>query len=775
LDQKTTTHTETKTQTPTNTNHDYIKYLPTFAERGKAIAGRVEEIQGNPKYQALSEDKKTQVRANLYKQLVPQSYLGFHLPVPDEKTWVAATAHPLAMMGKPISETYGMQGTTKEDGWNSRRNKETGQDLAIGVSKFEQNISLFGAKVANKTFMEMQNVAQHFSHYDSKGVQTPVLGYSQSETKRLLDNFADAKRARLNSLNYYQDIHPRDTVLGRLDVATGEQLAMLPLYEAVEAGAVKVGARAIVGAGTALGEQSLTKVLTNSKLGGWVAKRLVDSATGLIATTAVTGGDKRAGVAGGVIGAVAGPVLEGYTSAASGIIKYASGPLLEKFIANTIAMAGKPFAEELAKSAFAEMQPAEWWLEHGTQAGIKEYRNASMLGRDLAIFPETETKGKFVNTRTNQTYHYDGKQEQQLIFDHLHKDNLQVRETEDPVMAKLHEGEKVAWDSISYAKFQKPLSALGKEEKDTVMVARMKQISEAAKKAPALLPDLQHLEVQQNLARQSKVNPKFGALMDRLNKINGKTKVADTVTSNIIEDVKKQTGITNADGAVRKVKKAVKETLSASLGMPSDTAAFRNQSRLTLQRDLGEKAKSNWGAFYEQLKKAAKVGVRFETPEQRMLYMYGNRKTLPQELQEKLVGRIRQMRGYGVKEISIPDLQEKADWLHVHLLEMAHSGHFDPSEPGVFASTKSGSPIDGTKYQMQMKIEADQAQIKAVTKALANDPQAQKTFKAAFIGLQKASEKMWQSPETWLQYRNDLADLADEHLKRKINRVGHTF
>ena len=98
--------------------------------------------------------------------------------------------------------------------------------------------------------------------------------------------------------------------------------------------------------------------------------------------------------------------------------------------------------------------------------------------------------------------------------------------------------------------------------------------------------------------------------------------------------------------------------------------------------------------------------MRFESPEHRMLFMYGNRESLPQELQDKLLYRMRQMKGYGPHEMSIADIQNRADWTHVHLLEMAHSGHFQPDEPGMFRSTKIGSPLDRTERKRR-ESEAD--------------------------------------------------------------------
>ena len=57
----------------------------------RLLLERLEAVKDDPKYQALPDEHKAKVRADIYKKYVPASYSGFHLPVPDEKTWVEAT------------------------------------------------------------------------------------------------------------------------------------------------------------------------------------------------------------------------------------------------------------------------------------------------------------------------------------------------------------------------------------------------------------------------------------------------------------------------------------------------------------------------------------------------------------------------------------------------------------------------------------------------------------------------------------------------------------
>lgn len=68
----------------------YINGLPTFEQRTTAIADRLASVKADPKYQALPEQTKTKVLANLYRKYILSAYSDFHRPVPDENTWVEA-------------------------------------------------------------------------------------------------------------------------------------------------------------------------------------------------------------------------------------------------------------------------------------------------------------------------------------------------------------------------------------------------------------------------------------------------------------------------------------------------------------------------------------------------------------------------------------------------------------------------------------------------------------------------------------------------------------
>lgn len=744
-------------------DHSYITKLPTFAARGEAIAKRLEAVKADPKYQALPEEHKAKVRADIYKKYVPASYNGFHLNVPDEKTWVSATGRDTSFKApktaaEKLSDTY-----------KDARNKQFGQDVMVGMGKSVDNIALFGARVANKTFSAMHELDGHFSH-NNDGVLSKAIYNAGDNTKKAIGNFIDSQHSRIQSEDFWIQTHPRDTTIGKLGSDAGEFIATLPLYEAV--GALNILKEATVGAKLVRGAEGpvmpLTAKLARTKVGQFVAKRLINASEMYVSSLVQTGGDNKAAITQAVTGA-------GIESAGSVVVtklKVASAPLIKKWSANVIAMGGKPFAQDLMQSAYTEMQPLAWWLKNGAEAGIPTYKNAITIGKDFHIFPETETTGKFV--KDGQTYHYNGPQERQLIFDHLHKDNLQVRTKADPVMSKLHEAEKTTLDSIAISMKGKPLSELTDAEHTDVIVRRHELIEEAAEEAPYHLPDLLKDEVEHTIESARKQMPELNKFMAQDEQMFG-AKFADVQAANDKQAVAKETGISNANGATKKLRKGAKELApksSASLNASeyathkADTIAYLRapRNRAKVAEAVSDRSRAGLNKFIDVLKEADRSRISFENPTHRMLYHYGNRKGLPTGMSGSLLYRIRQLEGY--EHSSAKDIQKEADWLHVHLLNLAHSGHLGP-EKNVFASSKFDGPLSWTKWQRQLGKEADVAQLDSARKALQQHPTALRAFNSVVGRMQKLSAK-YTTPAEYLEYRNALSEHAS---KARVSNV----
>src|SRR5271156_221501 len=719
----------------------------------------------------------------LYKEVVPQSYAGFHLPVPDEKTWVEASGHSLNEAGKDVFTAKKLSESYKDT-----KGQQLGEDFYAGVDKAYSNMTLFGAHITNKAFSAMFDLDKHYSHANEAMLEKALPSYNIEKTiQRKLQNTEDAYRSRVQSDDFWLQTHPRDTVIGKLASDAGELVATLPLYEAL---GTALPGDAVVGAKLARGAAGpvmpLTARLTTSKVGQFVAKRLINSTRMYLATLGATGGDQKqataAGITGEAIEVTAGKGLElggkGVSALANSKLgqaamqKIASAPLIKKWTANTIAMGGKPFAQDIAHSAWAEEQPLNWWLENGTEARIDKYGPGAMqLSKDLAIIPKSETEGHFVNTRTNETYHYKGAEERQLLFDHLHKDNLQLRSNEDPVMDKLHEAEKYTLQSIAIMRHGKIMSDLTDEEKLGVLGERWDQINQAAAEAPAHLPDLTHAEEEHNIEAERKANPELHALMSHDEQMFG-AKFADVSTENTVTSVQKETGISNAPSAAKKVNRVTRESSGKDIS-PSGFASLNAESvsYLRAPRDRSEvdfingRSKDAYDKTYQLLKKADGGFFKAEKPVQRFLYHYANKAKLPAGIRQSVLHWLKQSpEGAGKTEAEIFQMAKN---VHVRMYDMAKSGHLK-REGNLFASNKFEHPIKGTKWSRMLSDESDQAAIAAAQKALARHPEALKGFNTTVKALQKKAFKS-NRPED-IQAFKDALDTASRAIKTHVQR-----
>ena len=731
-----------KTQTAIeHHDHSYINHLPTIADRGSAIARRLEEVKSNPKYQALDPHKQAAVRADLYKKFVVPSYAGHHLPLPDEKTWVGATGRDTdhLMNGMKYSDTFGS--SNKSNYW--RRNEESNQDMGAGFTKQVAQLKLFGARVANSAFLDTFSLLDHFTHNDQVNAPQKYKDeLNKYETPKVLKNYISAQKAKVQTADFWLQTHPRDTVIGRLDGDIGEQIATLPLYEAVSV--EKIGATVGI---------PLTAKLVKSPIGKWVANRFINATDGYLASLATSGGNKQeaeGGAAGfaafGAAGELAGKVGT----------KIASNPLIKKWTANTVAMAGKPFAEELAKSAMAE---EEFSAAHAdiinpsTGEGLEQIKRAEDV---KSFMQQTQESAEARAARTRLVQDWQKAQEERAKL--------------DPVMHKLHQGEKVSLNSIALALHDKPLSGLSKNQRGMVLARRMQLIDQAASEAPVHLPDLHKAEVQENIDNFRKQSPVANQLMGDLEKLG--VKFADAVTANNTEQIARETGIINNSAAANKVAKVDKAskapvgtimTPQKFVSLKADSVAYLRapRNRVQVAEAISDRSEAGLNKFINVLKKSSSA-IHFEDPAHLMLYHYGNRKELPEGLRRTLLYRLRQVKGN--EFASAKDLKTSADWLHVHLLNMAKSGRL-AEEGNIYRSSKlGGGPMSWTKWQRMLSTEADASDIKLTQQALKQHPIALKAFNTIVSDLH-ATKPNIQTPEEYVLYTKQLNDAANRYHK----------
>lgn len=759
-----TSATKTATQTPTKHDHSYITKLPTFADRGTAIAKRLEEVKANPKYQALPEDHKARIRADIYHKYVPASYSGFHLPVPDEKTWVEATGRDTSqlMPGKKLSETYEK---TKAEGGRSdywRHNTETNQDLGAGYQKFKSSVDLFGTKIATRAFMALHDLHEHFTHETNVNDLLPGIErykleeFQKTATMRALKNHEDSVRAKLQDVDFWQQTHPRDTVIGRLDVMGGEAVAQLPLYEAVGAfgAATKIG-------GVVASKIPLTAKLVASPVGKFVAHRLVEATDGFMTSLVTSGGNTKEAEGGAIGFAVGGAAMEG----AGKVIKIAAAPLIKKWTATLAAMGGKPLAQELAHSAMAEAEVEA--AHHGE--GLAQIKRAE----DIKSFMADTTKSAEARAeRETELGRLGAQQEERANKVKAWKVRQEQRARLDPIMHKLHEGETVSLNSIAMATYQKNLNGLSKNQRALVLAKRFELIDQAAREAPAHLPEMLHDEVAQNIQTARQQAPAFNTLAQQLESLG--LKIDTAPVENAINSVKEETGIKNGLASAKKVTKGTKEVQKqlgsgeeisperfVSLGNESVAYLRAPRNRTTFNAAVSDRSKEGANKFIDELKKASPGNINFEDPAHLMLYHYSNKDKLDKNLGAALVYRLRQTAGR--ESYTAKQLAEEAVATKVHMYSMARSGHLF-TEGNIFRSSQMHGPWKWTKWQRQLESDGDKAVMQKTMGALKQHPEAAKAYKATLKLLKKDRPNI-KTAEQYYEYARKMDDYSNKMLR----------
>lgn len=786
-----TTTTPISTSKPKPVDHSYINKLPTFAERGKAIYNRLDEIKSNPAYRALPAEKQAKVRANFYDKYVVPSYAGFQHPAPGRDLWVSESAKVNSIRDHDVT-TPNKQQSFKDSFGNDKR-KEFGQDLAVGAQKAFAGVAMFGLKVTDKALMQLSNLHSYFNHpqgtYDP--VKAAVLGpeknaYEQTRLHRQLSNRIANANAQIQSADYWTQTHPRDTFIGSLGSMTGEALVTLPLYEAMGTESLlSSGAKNVLAGAPSVGG-ALTTRLAASPVGKFVAKRLVNAADGFLATFVASGGSTKQGVEAGAQFATMGAATEG----AGKVIKVASAPVIKKYYANLVAMGGKPFAYESAKSAYSEMQPVEWWLKHGKEAGIDTYKNAHELGHGIMIYPKSETEGHLV--LGDRVLPYEGPQQRQILYNTLVKSAERRRQVQDFVLHTTQEAHKGAIDSISMSLYGKPLAEITENQHTEVLTRQAELIEEAASEAPAHLPDLTHAEVEHDLEKVRKETPSLNAFMSADEQHFG-VKYADGVTADVIENTQTQTGIKNAPAATKKIAKRTKEVEKATRGeaisplkyasLNSDTMAYFRapQNRKALVANLSDRSDKAFDDFYSELKKADRGDLRFEKPEQRLLHHYYLAKDMEDGLKQKFRDRIlRQMsKIQGYDKLSGAQLRKavtmEAQHMQNHIHNVMELGNFYNGD-NIYASGNANrvkGRISFTKWQSQARSEVTKAYVSGIRSSLRQHPKALRGFNVAFNKLKGAMDASISDPFEFAKYQQALEDVASIYTKKsgssKIN------
>lgn len=738
-------------------------------------------------YQALSPEHKVETRAKMYDMYVAPSFKAAGLVPPDKKIWLLGTkeAHSSIIDPKSYFESPSLQ---------------VAHDMALGAVNRAQKILAFGVSLSNKQLMAQfgleKLIASNIPFTDHVAA-VKVADVQELVEKRQMSRMANFVQDGINQTNFLMETHPREGLLASAPRWTGEQVVMLPFYEAVGAG-FGLGAQALKGRvalGTAEGPaakgvQNLSKMLATSKIGQFVGKRLYNAANFFVSS--IITGDSTKEATQNAVGAAA------FETVAEPIGKaIASTSLIKRWTANLISMGGKPLAQEMSQSAISEELQHGFGIENipfGRSLKEGEVGNVVVgspythsLG-DIVVAPSEDKSHLGYLIHDGEVFPYKSAEEQQATYNMLAERAEQRRKVEDPVLHRMFEAEKLSADSIAMRHFGTPLRKMNPEQIAQVLKRRMELIDEATYELPAHVPDLNKMTVEQENAKESVESPIFGNFAAQM-KAAGFPDIDEVVNGEQVRDIEKQTGIVSSKGAVEKIDKVRNPAITKAKGKITpeafaqhrvDTNAyFRNPNKGLERRAadgtlIGGRDKRSWNArlkaenteeFVDTLKAADGDRIKFENPYHRMLFHWANRDQLPQPVREKLLREMKKISETGAKpryNLIAKDFNMEADWALQHLQLLAQSGRLG-TERNIFASSKFGGPENWTPWQAELQTEVDKQELKTLNTLVERHPEAKKALQSSLKKFQ-AQRFNSQSPEEWAKYNS----VINQYLKLGI-------
>lgn len=717
--------------------------------------------------------------------MVP-SFKANGLEPPDIKTWLSGSKASLA--SKEASEGI-LSGSLSNDTTFQKFN-----DMLISARDRADKIAVFGTKMLNKSLMAQYGLNKLFtSHipYVNEWVKANDKS-SQNFVRKVKNSFQDD----LNAQNYLIATHPREGFLSSAPRWAGEQIVMGPFYEAAASGinalrvATTAGRIATGGASgpATKGIQNLTKTFATSKVGQFVANRIIQASEGYLASTS-SGDTSKEARSTGVGFATIGAAPEFIPSA------------IKRWTANILAMGGKPLAQELASAAVAEKTFKGYGAENyplGTPLPKTELgyvtigaRNAHMLG-DVSVAPDTSSPNAGHLVWEGKVFPYANKEQMQDQYSFIERQVEQRRKVEDPVLHKMLDAEKHTMEAIAMRHFGTPLRNMNAETISKVMQRRMELIQEAEEELPVHVPDLNLMTNQEEIAKDFQEHPIAGQIAAQLKQQFPDINLEEVVNNEQVQAIERQTGITSSKNVLKKIGKATKKEKEITSGFASLSAGditrnrdssiayFKNPFKDRLASDgtkIGARDKRSWNErlkaenterFIQTLKEADGDFIRFENPYHRMLYHYANRDNLSKPIRDRLLRELKKQSEKQGRSLKATDFQKEADWAMVHLNMLAQSGRLT-SEGNIFNSTKTGGPENWTKWQAQLQTEVDSQEMNMLLKITKRHPGGQKALESGMKMLQAVRFEA-KDPSQWLEYNQAVQDYITASVKQTFNR-----
>jgi hypothetical protein len=784
--------------------------LKSFSERNAAIESKLVRISKDSRYQGLSNKGKVMLRQKLYNEYVVPTFKQAGLQVPDNKTWLQGT----------INTDH----INPEQQFRSTGSDVIGQTVTR-ATKSAIEMTLAGVKMTHRQWLGNVSNSYDFID-KVLPYSDVIKHYDEASEKFIQKQFSKAEsflQEGINQQNYWLETHPSKSMLASAGGWTGDIIAQLPMYEAL--GAVTAPAEAIAAAKVAKvaagsGRLAMSAKLAQSPVGRWVGRRLVNAADGFIYQTGVQGKDNKEGLKTGAEWALAGGVLE---PATHGVI--ASSSAIKRWTGNLIAMGGKPFAFNVMEAAMAEafnghldigIVPKYEIPKVGSeqvpifkplQKHEMDYvniggKNAHQLG-NVTVAP-TETfpqAGHLVHD--GKIYPYGNLDEMQKQYNYLASLSEKKRAAEDPVIDKVTKAEGKALRDLSQKMYgHRKLSALSPEQQIGLLKQRSVLIHEAAEELPAHVPDLVKAEQQQTIGESNKQNPITNKYTEKLKALG--VDPVQVATDNIVDDTKKKTGIKNSENAAKKVagNKATKKSELVKLRAmhdvvysmkddpqfsatvipltkdifkaKEDTVAYFKNKNPRLASDgtnIGARDKRTWNErlsaentkqFVETLKMADGGLIKFEKDQDRLLYHWGNKTQLPENVKNKVLYELKK----AYPKYAAGDFDKASDNLGIHLIKLAKTGEL-AEDGNVFKSSNFFQKP--TKWQAMLNVDMEEQEIEMINNALEQHPEVQDNFQSLVEMFQQKRRASEFSPDAWLTYNNVIDNLISGTIGVKGN------
>jgi hypothetical protein len=431
--------------------------LPTLEEQGASMQAKLIRMQNNPEYQKLTPKERIGVRARFYDMYVKPAYEKAGAKPPDPKTWLLGT-------------TKDQLGKIDPSQFFESKSEAAAHDLIASAIVGGSKLIQAGAMVPQKMFQISSGLAQYFTSKISTDWSTRLQADQKTENK-YFEQMRSAVGTVANSQNFYLENHPRKGFLASAPSWVGDQVAMLPLYEALNPVSETIGKVAVATSSKIV--PSLTATLMKSKVGQFVGRRLLDATSGFLAGKTLgesnkeSGGDAAAFAVGGAIGEGIGSLFKRKEIPMTNL---ATDEDIKAWTAQNIAMGGRPFVEAIHEQAL---------LEHGQDLVLADPEKQKLL--------PPGSGEKVAAERTS-------------------------REQNDSLAHKLVQAEKLSLRSIAQRHFGKPWDNLSKLQREKVKLRRMELVTEAEYELPSHAPDLNKKEVEHDIEKETATSPIFVAV-----------------------------------------------------------------------------------------------------------------------------------------------------------------------------------------------------------------------------------------------------------------------